>query len=366
MARYMPCVLIMALLALAAPPFAQARRRRDDKTRNQHARGGTDIKNAYCGMDDCYELLGVEKTATHREIKRAYRNLAREVHPDKIPRDATPDERAAATELFQKIATAYEVVGDEDVRSDYDYCLSHPESALYCKYRYMKFMYSSKAIDARYVIGGFVAFLTVCQYFAQRSRHRQAMRYLREAHPDVQRLAKKRATERMMAKQAASGKRGGGKKGNKGKQKEAMAKFMKEEVEALVSQYKVEGGYAAPTWRGLLPVRIALLPWSVLKFFWWYVRWFWLFTVRKQAYGPDERAYLTRRALGLARRKWDCVPADDRADLVARELWKPGGMARYHKHQEEEYRAKVGEKKYKQMVRQRKKYRPDLGAPDDD
>ena len=348
--------LLVMLLSMPVPADA---RKRGSKTRNQHARGGTDIKNAYCGMDDCYELLGVEKTATHREIRRAYRNIAREVHPDKVP----ASERAQATELFAKIATAYEVVGDEDVRADYDYCLSHPESALYCKYRYMKFMYTSKAIDARYVIGGFVAFLTVCQYFAQHSRHTQAMRYLREGHPDVQKLAKKRATERMMAHGGGGGRKGG-KKG-KGKQKELMARFMREEVEALVGQYKVEGGYAAPTWRGLLPVRLALLPWSVAMFFWWYVRWYWRFSLRGQPYGPDERAYLTRRALGLAQRKFDCVPEEQRADLIARELWKAGQMKKYRKDMEEEYREKVGEKQYKRMVRQRKKYRPDLGAPED-
>ena len=60
-----------------------------------------------------YKELGVEKTATSAEIKRAYKKLALKYHPD---RNKSPD----AEDKFKKISSAYEVLSDQDKRSNYD------------------------------------------------------------------------------------------------------------------------------------------------------------------------------------------------------------------------------------------------------
>jgi curved DNA-binding protein len=62
---------------------------------------------------DYYKVLGVERTAAHAEIQRAYRKLARKYHPDinKAPE---------AEEKFKEINEAYEVLGDEAKRKKYD------------------------------------------------------------------------------------------------------------------------------------------------------------------------------------------------------------------------------------------------------
>ena len=65
-------------------------------------------------MGDYYELLGVSRTATADEIKKAYRQRAREFHPDANPNDA------AAAEQFKKIAMAYQVLSDDEQRARYD------------------------------------------------------------------------------------------------------------------------------------------------------------------------------------------------------------------------------------------------------
>lgn len=65
-------------------------------------------------MADHYSVLGVSTQATEAEIKKAYRQLARQYHPD-----ANPDD-AAAEAKFKEIANAYEVLGDSDRRARYD------------------------------------------------------------------------------------------------------------------------------------------------------------------------------------------------------------------------------------------------------
>lgn len=63
---------------------------------------------------DYYEVLGVSKTATADEIKKAYRKLAIKYHPDKNPDDK------AAEEKFKEAAEAYEVLSNDEKRQKYD------------------------------------------------------------------------------------------------------------------------------------------------------------------------------------------------------------------------------------------------------
>ena len=65
-------------------------------------------------MSNYYEILGVSKTATADEIKKAYRTLAFKYHPDRNPGDA------AAEEKFKQISAAYDVLSDESKRRNYD------------------------------------------------------------------------------------------------------------------------------------------------------------------------------------------------------------------------------------------------------
>jgi DnaJ-class molecular chaperone len=64
--------------------------------------------------DDPYSVLGVAKTASGADITKAYRKLAKKLHPDLNPGDK------AAEEKFKQITAAYEIVGDEEKRGRYD------------------------------------------------------------------------------------------------------------------------------------------------------------------------------------------------------------------------------------------------------
>ena len=63
---------------------------------------------------DYYEVLGVSRTATAEELKKAYKKLARKYHPDLNPGDKKAEEK------FKAISEAYSVLGDEEKRQKYD------------------------------------------------------------------------------------------------------------------------------------------------------------------------------------------------------------------------------------------------------
>jgi curved DNA-binding protein len=64
---------------------------------------------------DCYETLGVSRTASDADIKKAYRRLAMKYHPDR-----NPGKEKEATEKFKEINEAYSVLGDAEKRQRYD------------------------------------------------------------------------------------------------------------------------------------------------------------------------------------------------------------------------------------------------------
>src|ERR1700689_1042063 len=65
-------------------------------------------------MRDLYEVLGVERGASQAELKKAYRGLAQQFHPDKNPDDKTAEDK------FKEAANAYQVLSDEEQRAVYD------------------------------------------------------------------------------------------------------------------------------------------------------------------------------------------------------------------------------------------------------
>jgi hypothetical protein len=70
-------------------------------------------------LKDYYSILGVNRSASHAEIKRAFRQLAVTYHPDKNP---DPE----AEQIFKEVNEAYEIIGDPEKKRDYDYRLDNP------------------------------------------------------------------------------------------------------------------------------------------------------------------------------------------------------------------------------------------------
>lgn len=64
-------------------------------------------------MKDYYKILGVEESASTDDIKKAFRKLAREYHPDKTGGDKNKEK------IFMEINEAYEILGNEESRKNY-------------------------------------------------------------------------------------------------------------------------------------------------------------------------------------------------------------------------------------------------------
>src|SRR3954464_13362110 len=65
------------------------------------------------GSADYYKILGVDRKASQEDIKKAYRKLARQYHPD-------TNKEAGAEERFKAISEAYDTLGDPEKRKKYD------------------------------------------------------------------------------------------------------------------------------------------------------------------------------------------------------------------------------------------------------
>src|SRR5262247_2745880 len=63
---------------------------------------------------DYYEVLGISRDASEADIKKAYRKLARQYHPDRNPGDKDAEER------FKEVQGAYDVLSDAEKRKQYD------------------------------------------------------------------------------------------------------------------------------------------------------------------------------------------------------------------------------------------------------
>ncbi len=74
-------------------------------------------------MADHYEILGLQKTATSADVRKAYAQIARERHPDRF---SDPVERERAQEFFKDATAAFNALSNDRSRSEYDKLIAKP------------------------------------------------------------------------------------------------------------------------------------------------------------------------------------------------------------------------------------------------
>lgn len=75
---------------------------------------------SYLKKKEYYDIMGVEKTASETEIKKAYRAFALKFHPDKNKVEGNSEVNLGAMEVFKNVSHAYSVLIDAEKRSHYD------------------------------------------------------------------------------------------------------------------------------------------------------------------------------------------------------------------------------------------------------
>ena len=133
-----------------------------------------DYWGKFCGVTDCYTELGLYPNATKLQIKRAYRNLSLEFHPDK-----NPGNRVAA-DKFRRVARANEVLSSDEERKKLDYYTENPSEyfSLYGSYYEIHYAPKSSVVT---VLLFLVAFASAVMYVLQRSKHDQYVLKLERA-----------------------------------------------------------------------------------------------------------------------------------------------------------------------------------------
>jgi DnaJ homolog subfamily C member 25 len=280
-------------------------------------------------------------------VKRAYRSLSRKFHPDKNLND--PE----ASRKFIEIADAYEILGDGDSRRAYDYYLEHPDEFLRNKYNYYRYRYAPKT-DLRLVLLGFVLVISCIQYVSQVQQYRYVRRVIR-FDPRVLKKANQIVRDKMKSTKSASAKKS--KKNGKSR---------KEELELAIDQVvnnnvELNGGYGAePSLRNTFVVWIVLSPYKLVTTIYFYMRWIVLFKILRKPYDNEAKSYLTYCALYSEnvkeRAEWNYMNKEKQLELIKRELWKPENMVLFKKEKMESLKEVLGEGRYKQYLRYKRKH----------
>jgi curved DNA-binding protein CbpA len=287
----------------------------------------TTASAAWCGSEGCYEVLGLKESADAKAIRVSYYKLSRQLHPDK---NKNPD----APKKFQRVAKAYEVLSDERSRKRYDYALAHPEEDIqeepYGIWKYWR-------TDARAVILGFLAVISAIQYFGKLSAYDSALKKVmatpRFANRRAQLAAEWEARNKVNGGSSLAISKGSAAKltrRSKAKAGSGLPPHVEKEIEEqALSEVSIHGSYGRPTVRDTLAYQIVIAPWWLAKWVYWQAHWVWAYQWQKQDYTPEDRAFLTYKALKWTQPIWEGLPEAERDELAALGLWERDAMVAF-------------------------------------
>lgn len=239
----------------------------------------------FCGHDNCFELLGIKRNATKVEVRRAYRRLSSEVHPDKRPND--PD----AKDNFAKIGAAYETLTDDGKRAKYEDFLDNPGKYWQYLMDNAKEVYAPKS-NVFLVVTGLVGIMTLIHWLNMNNSYKETLRRSRDTLE-----FKREVTKLVKTKVAAT----------------------REEAEEMINIDVV--GLVQPDWRNLIIFKILSLPACVIKYILWNVKWVVCYKIRKVEYSDDDKVYLIKKNLSLTDEVWTQVPDSDKQTYIKEDLW---------------------------------------------
>ncbi|KAM3960050.1 dnaJ (Hsp40) homolog 8 [Aphomia sociella] len=296
------------------------------------------LEGIYCGKLNCYDVLGVTREATKNEIAKNYRQLAKKHHPDL---HRTEESKKEAEEKFKEIATAYEILRDEEERADYDYMLDNPQEYYAHYYRYYRRRMAPK-VDVRIVISVTITIISVIQYYSAWSKYDTAIKYFMT-------VPKYRNKALEIAKAEIKEQQGKKNKKSKAEQKEEQDRIIRRVIE---DNMDIKGAYGKPEIVDILWIQIIILPYTIVYYIYWYLRWIWKFTILKQPYGEEEKLYLIRKYMKLGKYQFNALDDKEKQEFLDEELWIKDNFKVWKEIKDEEAKKALAENnKYKQYRR---------------
>ncbi|XP_026752974.2 dnaJ homolog subfamily C member 25 homolog [Galleria mellonella] len=296
------------------------------------------LEGIYCGKVNCYDVLGVSREATKNEIAKNYRQLARKHHPDL---HRTEESKKEAEEKFKEIATAYEILRDDEERADYDYMLDNPQEYYAHYYRYYRRRMAPK-VDVRIVISVTITIISLIQYYSAWSKYDTAIKYFMT-------VPKYRNKALEIAKAEIKDQQGKKNKKSKAEQKEEQDRIIRRVIE---DNMDIKGAYAKPEIVDILWVQLIILPYTITYYIYWYLRWIWKFTILKQPYGEEEKLYLIRKYMKLGKHQFNALDDKEKREFLEEELWIKENFKVWKEIKDEEAKKALAENnKYKQYRR---------------
>jgi DnaJ homolog subfamily C member 25 len=207
-------------------------------------------KDLYCARENCYDVLGVENTATKSEIKRAFRQISIKHHPDKTKDPKSPD-------IFSAAANAYEILSSVESRENYDYYQAHPEESLNNMFGY--YAQAAKKISVVPVFFLLLIIISIFKHLANQHQYDAAVSGWK-GQDKVQLRAKKEAVK-VLGKQGKISK-----KQWKINIKIQMDKWMDNQIETgCVAEFPTK-----PTWKDMFIIHFLKFPYTMYEQGVWY------------------------------------------------------------------------------------------------
>ncbi|XP_053699057.1 dnaJ homolog subfamily C member 25 homolog [Sabethes cyaneus] len=298
------------------------------------------LEGLYCGKENCYELLNVNRDSTRQEISRNYRQLAKKYHPD-VHRGGTA--KHEAEDMFKRIARAYEILREEGSRLDYNYMLDNPNEYYSHFYRYYR---RHTSIDVRIVIFVCISIVSAVQYITRIQRYEEAIKYFMTV-PKYRNKAIQMMNDEGLKKISTC-------KLSRSAQREESEKNIRRVIEENLD---IQGAYAKPRITDILWVKIVLLPYTVYKMLKWNIVWIYKFSILRQPYGNEEKLYLIRKNMSLGVNQFSAIDNKKIEEYMQQELWIKSNFTVWKSEQEEEAKRQMADnpryKAYRRYMKNR-------------
>lgn len=258
--------------------------------------------------------------------------------------------KAEASKRFLVIASAYEVLRDEESRKEYDYMLDNPDEVYRHYYNYFRRRYAPK-VDIRIVLFVTVSLISAFQYYGGLTKHKEAIDYFVTV-PKYRLKAQEIAENDGLIKKNQKSRKGMTKQQIREEEESILRKIIEEKM-------YITGGHSKPSYKDVLWVQMILFPYYVLQWIIFYLRWFYKFVILKKEYEREEKEYLIRRYMKLNQAQWEYLEEDVREYYLEQELWIGDNFKVWKEARDEEEKAKLAESaSYKRYRRWMKKGGP--------